>query len=101
MTTRVQQAGEIERCVQGFEAVQEFDHESGLVQGIGYKDGQLMRYTAGSRSSSPFESETITVAEALHWWAELQEDQTVASSSWAPEARARFLENAAHAVTHS
>lgn len=84
--------------VRGFEAVQEFEHESGLVEGIGYKDGQLVRYTAASRASSPFQCESITVAEALHWWAQLQKDQTADSTAWTREARARFLENVARAV---
>lgn len=86
--------------VYGFEAVQEFEHESGLIEGIGYKDGQLVKYTAGSLTSSPFGCEPITVSEALHWWAELQMDQTVDSAAWMNDARARFLENAAQAATH-
>ena len=50
--------------VYGFEAVQEFAHESGLVEGIGYRNGQLVRYTAGSSYSSPFECEAISLAAA-------------------------------------
>jgi len=91
---------EASRCVFGFEAVQEFEHESGLVEGIGYRNGQLVRYTAGGRSSSPFECEPITVADALRWWAELQIDQTASSAAWTRDARARFLENAAQAAEH-
>lgn len=84
--------------VHGFEAIQEFEHASGLVEGIGYRDGRLVRYTAAGTTSSAFECESITVAEALHWWAELQTDQTVDSASWRRNARARFLENAAQAL---
>jgi hypothetical protein len=85
-------------CVFGFEAIQEFEHESGLVEGIGYKNGQLVRYTAGSTSSSAFECEPITVAEALHWWAALQNDESADSAAWVRGARARFLEDASQAV---
>ena len=85
--------------VYGFDAIQEFEHESGLVEGIGYRQGELVRYTAGSRSSSPFECEPITVAAALHWWAELHEDANVRSAVWMRDARARFLENASRSVT--
>jgi hypothetical protein len=101
LSTALQQRFQTSHCVPGFEVVQEFEHESGLVEGIGYKDGHLLRYTAGSRSSSPFQCESVTVAEALHWWAQLQEDPTSESADWTREARARFLENAARAVTHS
>jgi len=85
--------------VYGFEAIQEFEHESGLVEGIGYRNGQLVRYTAGSLNSSPFECELITIAEALHWWATLQKDQGANSVSWADEPRARFLETAAQSLS--
>ena len=98
MHTQVRHRGGSRRCVYGFDAIQEFEHESGLVEGIGYKDGRLVRYAAGSTSSSPFECEPITVAEALHWWAQLQTDQSADSASWTPGARARFLENAAQSV---
>ena len=84
----------------GFEAVQEFEHESGLVEGIGYRNGELVRYTAGSSQTSPFECEPITVAEALRWWATLQTDEHADSVAWTRNARARFLETAAEAVTH-
>lgn len=84
--------------VYGFEAIQEFEHDSGLVEGIGYRNGQLVRYTAGSSRSSPFECEPITVAEALHWWAELHEDRTADSTQWTRDARSRFLENASQSV---
>lgn len=85
-------------CVYGFEAIQEFEHESGLVEGIGYKNGELVRYTAGSTNSSPFECEPITLAEALRWWAELQTDEAADSAAWMPYARARFLKKVAQAV---
>jgi len=84
--------------VYGFEAVQEFEHESGLVEGIGYRNGQLVHYTAGSPTSSPFECEAIGVAEALHWWAQLQTDQSADSVAWTDAARARFLETAARSL---
>ena len=84
--------------VYGFEAIQEFEHHSGLVEGIGYRNGQLVRYTAGSINSSPFECEPITVAAALHWWAELHEDRTADSTQWTRDARARFLEYASQSV---
>lgn len=82
----------------GFEAVQEFGHETGLVEGIGYRHGELVRYTAGSPNCSPFQCEPVTIAEALHWWALHQMDPTVDSSSWQDEARARFLEAASQAA---
>jgi hypothetical protein len=84
--------------VYGFEAIQEFEHDSGLVEGIGYRNGRLVRYAAGSSHSSPFECEPITVAEALHWWAELHEDRTADSTQWRRDARARFLESASRSV---
>ena len=84
--------------VHGFEAIQEFEHDTGLVEGIGYWNGRLVRYTAGSAHSSPFECETIGVGEALHWWAQLEIDQSTDSSVWADEARARFLEAASRCV---
>lgn len=83
----------------GFEQVQEFEHESGLVEGIGYKSGHLVRYTSAEAGSSPFEYEPITIAEALHWWAELQSDQTANSRACARDARARFLHHAAQATS--
>lgn len=83
----------------GFEAIQEIEYESGLVEGIGYRNGQLVRYSAGSHSSSPFECEPMTMAEALHWWADLQGYEEIDSSTWRREARARFLEDASQAVT--
>jgi hypothetical protein len=86
--------------VWGFEAIQEFEYESGLVEGIGYRDGQLVRYTAGSLHGSPFECEPITLAEALHWWAELQKDLTADTAFWQRGARVRFLEEASEAVHH-
>jgi len=98
MRTQVKHPVGATHCVFGFEAIQEFEHESGLVEGIGYKNGQLVRYTAGSKSTSPFECEPITVAQALHWWAELQTDQHANSAAWMPGARARFLEKASQAV---
>lgn len=101
MRSRVRQTVASNPGILGFEAVQEFEHDSGLVEGIGYKDGKLVRYTAGSSHSSPFECEAISVAEALHWWAQLQIDQTADSTMWHRDARARFLENAAQAVAHS
>ncbi|MCU0783441.1 MAG: hypothetical protein MUF81_05205 [Verrucomicrobia bacterium] len=88
----------VTRGVYGFEAIQQFEHESGLVEGIGYLNGQLVRYTAGSPSSSPFECEPITVSEALHWWATLETDQGTDSVSWSDEPRARFLEAAAQSL---
>ena len=87
-------------CVYGFEAIQEFEHDSGLVEGIGYREGQLVRYSAGSTSSSAFECEPISVAQALHWWAQLHDDQTADSAAWTSDARTRFLEKASRAVTH-
>lgn len=84
--------------VHGFEAIQEFEHHTGLVEGIGYRNGQLVRYTAGSATSSPFECETISVAEALHWWAQFEIDQSADCSVWADEARARFLESASKSL---
>ena len=98
MRTQFERSVGATHCVYGFETIQEFEHESGLVEGIGYKNGQLVRYTAGSTNSSPFECEPITVAEALHWWAELQSDQHANSTAWMPIARARFLEKASQAV---
>jgi len=85
--------------VYGFEAIQEFEHESGLVEGIGYRNGQLVRYTAGSATSSPFECEPISLAQALHWWAQLQTDQSADSTTWEDEPRARFLESAAQSLS--
>lgn len=87
-------------CVHGFDAIQEFEHESGLVEGIGYKNGQLVRYTAGSVNCSPFECEPITPVEALRWWAELEGDESAHSNAWRDEARARFFEMAAQSMTH-
>jgi hypothetical protein len=86
-------------CVYGFEAIQEFEHDSGLVEGIGYRNGELMRYSAGSTSSSPFECEPISMGQALHWWAQLHDDQTADSAAWTRDARSRFLENASRAVS--
>jgi len=86
--------------VSGFEAVQEFEHESGLVEGIGYRNGELVRYTAGCPDGSAFECEPITVAAALRWWAELQTEEDLDSAAWTRNARARFLETAAEAAGH-
>ena len=86
--------------VYGFDTIQEFEHDSGLVEGIGYRNGQLVRYAAGSPATSPFECEPITIEEALHWWAKLQLDQSVDLAAWTNEARARFLEAAAQSVHH-
>jgi hypothetical protein len=101
MSIQGRQSRQSGHAVPGFEAVQEFEHESGLVEGIGYKDGRLMHYTAGGSTCSPFQCETITVAEALHWWAELQIDETADSLWCRPQGRARFLENLAQAVAKS
>lgn len=87
--------------VYGFEAIQEFELESGLLEGIGYKNGQLVRYTVGSMNSSPFECELVTLAEALHWWAQLEIDQSADSTAWVDDARARFLESASLTLSHS
>jgi len=84
--------------VLGFEAVQEFGHESGLVEGIGYRHGELVHYTAGSPDCSPYQCEPVSIAEALHWWAIQQMDPTVDRSSWEDEALSRFLEEAAQAL---
>ncbi len=100
MQAQVRHSSGTTHCVYGFDAIQEFEHESGLVEGIGYKNGELVRYTAGGPGCSPFECEPITVAQALHWWAELQSDQNADSAAWMRDARARFLETAAHAAAH-
>lgn len=84
----------------GVEPVQEFEHECGLVEGIGYRNGELVRYTAGGPGCPPFECEPITVAQALHWWANLQSDENADRLAWARGARVRFLETAARAAAH-
>lgn len=82
-------------CAHGCEVIQEFVRENGMVEGIGYRNGELLHYTAGSTDCSPFACERVTVQEALRWWASLQSDQEADSASWAEEARARFLRDAA------
>ncbi|MCU0771225.1 MAG: hypothetical protein MUE94_05575 [Verrucomicrobia bacterium] len=100
MQTQVRNRRGTTHGILGFEPVQEFEHESGLVEGIGYRNGELVRYAAASVDCSPFECEPISVAQALHWWAELQNDQNADSVTWTRHARARFLETAAQAAAH-
>ena len=85
-------------CPHGCEVVQEFVRQNGLVEGIGYRNGELLHYTAGSLDCSPFACERVSVQEALRWWAALQSDQEADSMAWAEEARARFLRDAAECL---
>jgi len=85
-------------CTHGCEVVQEFVRQNGLVEGIGYRNGELLHYTAGSMDCSPFACERVSVQEALRWWAALQSDQEADSAAWTDEARARFLLDAASCV---
>lgn len=100
VTQIIRQKEAASHCVYGFEAIQEFEHDSGLVEGIGYRNGELVRYSAGSPYSSPFECEPISLAEALHWWAQLHDDQTADSAAWTRDARTRFFEKASQALTN-
>jgi hypothetical protein len=85
-------------CARACEIIQEFQHQNGLVEGIGYRNGELMHYTAGSSECSPFACERFSVRDALHWWADLQADQETDTVAWMDEARARFLRDVAENV---
>lgn len=82
-----------------FETVQEFQHDSGLVEGIGYRvSGQLARYTAGGVFGPVIECEDISVLEAVRWWANRHEEGELVTSSYLDVARARFLTSVADAM---
>lgn len=83
-------------CGRGCAVIREFRLPNGLVEGIGYRNGELLRYTAGSLDCSPFACESISLREALRWWAELSGDGQVDEAETPDQAAlSRFLREAA------
>lgn len=82
-----------------FEIIQEFRHDSGLVEGIGYRlGGQLVRYTAGGVFGPVIECEEIIILDAVRWWADRQLEDELETSCCLNVARARFLHSVADAM---